>query len=203
MPREASAAGFIVRFGAQVTAHDKIIMSVQDTRKAIRPRRRARNVRNDRTAPAAPGASPSETPHKTAFPIPRPTTACRPVPGQKGDRHGGDRTPQRMQEGTQVEKRHPGDQHRDDEDRRQRRRERQHDRGQDRKHVDRRHPGRGIAQQSHQPAERRVPGDISHATSPRARLTSEVVLWPCRMSTSITVPPLASTISWPTTVSRV
>src|SRR5262249_35744665 len=123
--------------------------------------------------------------------------------GKEGNRHRGDRTPQRLQEGAQVEKRNPGDQHRNDEDRGQRGGKRQHERGQDRKHVDRRHPGGGIAQQSHQRGERRVSGDRRQATSPRARFTSEVVLWPCRMSTSTTVPPLASTISWPITVSRV
>ena len=43
----------------------------------------------------------------------------------------------------------------------------------------------------------------AHALPPRARSTSDVVLWPGRMSTSTTSPPAASTISWPTTCSRV
>ena len=43
----------------------------------------------------------------------------------------------------------------------------------------------------------------AHVLPPRARSTSDVVLWPGRMSTSTTSPPVASTISWPTTCSRV
>jgi hypothetical protein len=37
----------------------------------------------------------------------------------------------------------------------------------------------------------------------RIPLTSDVVLWPSSISTSTTTPPQASTISWPTTCSRV
>ena len=52
-------------------------------------------------------------------------------------------------------------------------------------------------------ADRRRSGSPAHALPPRARSTSDVVLWPGRMSTSTTSPPAASTISWPTTCSRV
>ena len=43
----------------------------------------------------------------------------------------------------------------------------------------------------------------AHALPPRARSTSDVVLKPGSTSTSSTSPPWASTISWPTTCSRV
>ena len=64
-------------------------------------------------------------------------------------------------------------------------------------------PGGGIAPEPAAPDAGRCRRRGAHALPPRARSTSEVVLWPGRISTSTTSPPSASTISWPTTCSRV
>src|SRR6202011_186671 len=69
--------------------------------------------------------------------------------------------------------------------------------------IRRPHPGGRIAPQPPQQRRHRLVHRRGHALPPRARLTSDVVLKPGSTSTSSTSPPLASTISWPTTWSRV
>ena len=89
------------------------------------------------------------------------------------------------------------------EDRQQRRRPGQRERGQNCKDVRNRRPQRPVSPVPPHQGHRRSRSAQAHALPPRARSTSDVVLWPGRMSTSTTSPPAASTISWPTTCSRV
>ena len=89
------------------------------------------------------------------------------------------------------------------EDRHQCRRPRQCERGQNGKDVRNRRPQRPVSPVPPHQRHRWSRSAQAHALPPRARSTSDVVLWPGRMSTSTTSPPAASTISWPTTCSRV
>ena len=85
----------------------------------------------------------------------------------------------------------------------QRRRPGQRERGQNRENIRNRRPQRPVAPVPPHQRHRRSRSTQAHALPPRARSTSDVVLWPGRISTSTTSPPAASTISWPTTCSRV
>ncbi len=122
---------------------------------------------------------------------------------KEGQRQGADRTPQRLQEGPDVKKRRHRDQQCGREDRDQRRRPWQRNGDQDGENINRGRPGRRIPPSSPQQRRHRLSCHRAHALPVRARLTRDVVLKPGKTSTSSTSPPLASTISWPTTCSRV
>ena len=119
------------------------------------------------------------------------------------DRQDADRALQRDEEGAGIERRQYRDHPDHHEDADQRRRPGQRERDQNRANIRRPRPFRGVAPGRQRRAIRRKRGARAHVRPPRARATSEVVLKPCRISTSRTSPPWASTISWPTTCSRV